>query len=279
MSPLYYSSLARLKLALRSDALSGLRGFLRKFPPARWAAEALLPDKSDVWVKVERGFARGLWLRVNPVLEADYWLGDHEPDVQESLRRLCAPGCIVYDVGAHIGFFSLAIARTVGPDGKVFAFEPDRENCARLKEHAERNNLLDRIEVVQAAVWSSSAASVPFRQGGRRSSRGGVAADGIAPVLADGDAVDVPAITLDAYIGQGHPAPDVVKIDVEGGECEALRGGEQLFSRTKPALICEVHHRQAAEWIDPWLAARGYAAEWQVPMESFPRVVVGKPAS
>ena len=276
MSSIYYSSLARLKLVLRSNALTGVRGFLRKFPPARWIARALIPDQSDVWVKVQRGFSQGLWVRVNPTVEADYWLGDHEPDVQESFQRLLRPGCVVYDIGAHIGFFSLAIARTVGPDGKVIAFEPEGDNCARLKEHAARNNLLSRIQVVEAAVWSSSTASVPFRQGGRRTSRGGLVADEVVPVLADGDTILVPTITLDAFVERGHPPPNVVKIDVEGGECEVLKGGEQLFSQSKPALICEVHHERAGEWITPWLRTKGYTTCWLIPEESFPRVVVGE---
>jgi FkbM family methyltransferase len=276
LSSIYYSSLARLKLALRSDTLSGLRRLLRKFPPSRWAARALIPDQSEVWVKVERGLAQGLWLRLNPTLEADYWLGDHEPVVQEALERLCRPGCVVYDVGAHVGFFSLSIARLVGPQGKVFAFEPDRENSARLKEHAARNGLEGRVQVVEAAVWSSSSKGVAFRQGGIQKSRGGVAAEGIKPVLAEGAAIEVPAISLDAFTEQGHPRPDVVKIDVEGAECGVLKGGERLFSRSQPALICEVHHAQAAEWIAPWLGARGYAAEWHVPEEGFPRTVVAE---
>ncbi len=279
MNSIYYSLLARLKLVLRSDGLSGVRGFLREFPPARWTAGALIPDQSDVWLKVQRGLAQGIRLRVNPTLEADYWLGDHEPDVQESLKRLCTPGCIVYDIGADVGFFSIAIARAIGPGGKVFAFEPERESCARLKEHAMRNNLLGRIHLVEAAVWSSGSEGVPFRQGGRRKTRGGLVADGVAPVLAVGAVIKVPTITLDAFIEQGHPPPDVVKIDVEGGECGVLKGGEKLFSGLKPSLVCEVHHKEAAEWIARWLDVKGYVAQWRVPKESFPRLVVGEAPS
>jgi hypothetical protein len=51
----YYTSLARLKLALRSDRLADARNFLRKFPPAHWAAKALISDRAELWVKVESG--------------------------------------------------------------------------------------------------------------------------------------------------------------------------------------------------------------------------------
>jgi FkbM family methyltransferase len=272
----YYTSLARVKLALRSDSLTGVRGFLRKFPPARWAARVLIPARSKVWVKVESGLAEGLHLRLNPMLEGNYWLGHHEPELQKGLRELCTAGCVAYDVGAYLGFFSLAIARAIGPAGKVFAFEPDHENCVRIKEHAARNNLLGRIRVVEAAVWSHSCQSLPFKSGGIRKSHGGVAADGVVPILAGGDCVPVPCISLDAFTQQNHPLPDIVKIDVEGGECEVLKGAAELFSRCRPVLFCEVHDEQSSQWIAEWLAARGYTGQWYVPTDLFPRLLIGQ---
>ena len=277
MRSIYYSSLARLKLALRSDALSGVRSALRRFPPARWIAKALIPNQSVVWVRVEKGLAQGLWLRLNPTLEADYWLGDHEPVVQAELRSRCRPGAVVYDVGANVGFFSLAIARLVGPGGHVIAFEPLPANLARLREHAARNALVERIELVEAAVWSSSSAGATFQMGSLRQTRGGLVSNGVAPVLADGETVRVPATSLDDFVEQGHPPPDLIKIDVEGGECEVLKSGERLFARARPALIVEVHHAPAAEWIAEWLKAKGYPAKWHVPAEGFPRLVVAEP--
>ena len=277
MQPLYYTSLARLKLALRRDRLAGVRGFLGEFPLARWLARILIPDRSEAWVKVEGGLAKGLELRLNPTLEGNYWLGCHEPELQDNLKRLCSPGCTAYDVGAYLGFFSLAIARLIGPAGKVVAFEPDRENCSRIKEHAIRNNMLNQIRVVEAAVWSYSCASLPFKLGGIRNSHGGINADGLVPVLADGDCVSVPSVSLDAFTRQGHLPPDIVKIDVEGGECEVLKGGDRLISCSKPVLICEVHHQEAAQWITQWLAAKGYTGRWYVPGQLFPRLLIGQP--
>ncbi|HEV2494478.1 MAG TPA: FkbM family methyltransferase [Terriglobia bacterium] len=279
MPPFYYTSLARLKLALRSDSLADARKFLRRFPLSRWAAKVLISDRSEVWVKVESGLAEGLHLRLNPTLEGNYWLGYHEPDLQENLRKFCRPGYVAYDVGAYLGFFSLAIAKSIGPAGKVFAFEPDHGNCVRIQEHATRNNLSSQIQVVEAAVWSYSCPSLPFRLGGIRKSYGGLAADGVVPVLAAGDTIPVPSISLDAFTEQGNPLPDILKVDVEGGECEVLKGAEKVFSRSKPVLFCEVHHAESADWIAQWLAERGYAARWNIPEDLFPRLVVGHPRS
>jgi FkbM family methyltransferase len=281
----YYSMLARARLIMRSDTLSSFGHFVRRVPLLRsivhqakcGIGKILLPEEFG-WVKVERGLAQGIWLRLRLAGEGSYWLGRHEVAVQELLKRLCKPASVFYDVGAHLGFFSFGVANCTGPKGRVFAFEPDRENCVRLKEMVTRNNLQSRVKVVEAAAWSyTSSGGVSFRRGSSKA-HGGVLADGITPVLADGEIQLVSAISLDDFLRKGNPCADVVKIDVEGGECEVLRGAEELFSRSRPALLCEVHHEKAAQWITKWLVPKGYVAEWRVPKELYPRLLLGEPA-
>jgi FkbM family methyltransferase len=279
-----YSALARVRLMIRSDALSPVRDFVARVPFLQRTAQrvksvigsVLLRQGLD-WVKVESGLAQGVWLRLRLFGEGSYWLGYHETTVQELLKQLCKTGCVCYDVGAHLGFFSFGLANCVGPKGRVFAFEPDPENCARLEEMVIRNDLRGRVELVEAAVWAyTCSAGVPFRRGSSKA-HGGICADGVIPVLADAETCTVPTISLDDFIRNGNPLPEVVKVDVEGGECEVLKGGEELFSQSGATLLCEVHHEQAARWISGWLAAKGYTTEWQVPEESYPRLLVGRP--
>jgi FkbM family methyltransferase len=281
----YYSALARARLMMRSGTLSAFGHFVRRVPllrsivhqAKRGVRKVLLPEEFG-WVKVERGLAQGIWLHLKLAGEGSYWLGHHEVAVQELLERLCKPGFVFYDIGAHLGFFSFGVANCIGPKGRVFAFEPDPENCVRLKEMVTRNNLQGRVNVVGAAVWSyTSSGGVPFRRG-RSKAHGGVLADGIAPVLADGEMQLVAAISLDDFLRKSNPCADVVKIDVEGGECEVLKGAEELFSRSRPVLLCEVHHEKAAQWITKWLVQKGYVAEWRVPEELYPRLLLGQPA-
>ncbi len=283
MAGTYYSLLARLQLA----ALP-VRRALRGMPLPRRAMHRvgsrirrfLVPSGSRTWVEVERGFAQGLWLRLDLFSEGNYWLGQHELAVQEFLKSFASPGCVAYDVGAYVGFFALAVARHAGSKARVFAFEPDLDNSVRIRENACRNHLEERVQVVNAAAWSySSAGGVAFRRGHRQRTYGGVAADGHVPVLADGEAVLVPSIGLDNFVREGHPPPDIVKIDVEGGECEVLKGAEHIFSHFKPSLVCEVHHEEAARWIENWLSAKGYETHWLVPREFFPRILFAAPLS
>jgi FkbM family methyltransferase len=155
-------------------------------------------------------------------------------------RKSCKPdssiwlgeGSVVWDVGAHIGFFALTFARLVGPSGQVVAFEADEANVAALRAAVVRNGF-DNVEVRPVAVWSTPG-EVAFE---RRSDTGG-ALNGA--VVEGGRGVTVRATTLDAELVRRR-APDLVKIDVEGAEEEVLIGSMRLLSEFRPIIVCEVH--------------------------------------
>lgn len=243
----------------------------------RWTRARLVP-RSRIWVQVEEGLAEGLWMRVQLPEETFLWRGDHEPDVQAVLGKLAQPGWVTYDVGSYVGFFALAMARAAGPAGRVVAFEPDPESAARLRENVARNQMDNYIQVVEAVAWHKSADQIPYRRGAQARSQGGVVADGMNPVLAAGEQILVRSISLDEFIADGNPAPQLMKVDVEGGEALVLAGAEKLIIRGKPLIICEVHHQAAALWLEQWLPERGYRLEWTIPPEEFPRRLVAQPA-
>ena len=244
----------------------------------RWSRATLVP-RSKVWVQVERGLAEGLWMRLQLPDETFLWRGDHEPDVQSLLAGLLKPGWVAYDVGSYAGFFALGMARAVGREGRVVAFEPDPENAARVRDHVVRNGMQNRIEIIEAAVWLAiSENAIPYRRGSKARSQGGVDTDEMHPVLASGERILVPSTSLDEFIALGNPQPHLLKIDVEGGEAAVLAGAERLLTEGKPVIICEVHHEEAARWIELWLPAHGYDGEWLIPPEKFPRRLVASPA-
>ena len=230
-----------------------------------------------MWVQVQSGFAQGMWMYLRIPEEAGFWRGDHEREVQKAIVELTGRGDVIYDVGAHLGSLSLGAARLVGPAGKVVAFDPEPGNIERLRMHVARNNLQASIQIVPAALWSGTANEIPFRRGTIGTSQGGVEIGGHRPVLANGEIIHVPAITLDAFVAAGNATPHLLKIDVEGGECEVLRGGENLFRTHRPFVMVEVHHQEGYEWLCGWLEKMRYAAEWKIPKEAFPRYLIALP--
>src|ERR1700678_3753807 len=271
-----YALLYRIYSALKKSAVEGV---LRRWPSAgrgldqlkRWVVTRFLP-KVQVWVRVQSGLSQGVWMHLRLPRETLIWHGKHEPEVQKAILAKVEPGAVFYDIGANVGTMALGAASLVGDSGLVVAFDGDPENIARLREHSARNALENRLRVVNAAVWSRTAIDgIGFRRGATAKSQGGVQADGKRPVLASGEVISVRAVRLDDMIDAGAPPPQLVKIDVEGGEYEVLRGGQRLFVKQRPLVIAEIHHQRAAEQITRWLSEYQYFAQWNIPKEQFPR--------
>jgi FkbM family methyltransferase len=278
-----YAVLYRTYLVLKRSTSEGA---LRRWPCTGRGLDQLkrliqhyFLTRGRVWVRIQSGLSKGMWMRLRLPEEALVWRGKHEPEVQNAIMAVVRQGDVVYDIGAHVGTMALGAALLAGDSGLVIAFDGDPENIARLHEHSARNGFENRFRVEHAAVWSRTAIDgIGFRRGATVRSQGGVEADGNRPVLASGEVINVPAVSLDDFIATGGPPPQLVKIDVEGGECEVLRGGKELFAKDRPLVIVEVHQQQAAEKISRWLSDHQYSAQWNVPKEKFPRHLFAWPA-
>jgi FkbM family methyltransferase len=236
----------------------------------------ILPPQSTVWAQVQAGAGKGLWLQLHPRTGDQYYRGLVEPAVQEFLAGHLEPGMVVYDVGANMGLYSLIAARSIGPAGRVFAFEFETAAAKRLESHAARN-ACSNISIIRAAVWSRSG-QVHFHRADpvRSPDHGHGRVVGAAESETTPDAV--PAVSLDDF-AQQHPAPQLIKCDVEGGEAEVLRGAEELFSRHRPTLLCEVHDAANASFLQQWLRGKEYSLDWLEAGVLFPRHLVARPAA
>jgi FkbM family methyltransferase len=265
---------------------SGAEGVLRRWPSTGRGLERLkrlferrLLRRTQVWVRIKSGLSQGMLMELRLPGEATLWRGEHEPEVQKAILAAVRPGAVVYDIGAHIGTIALGTARLVGNLGRVVAFDGDPENVERLRGNSARNELQDHLQALHTVVWSRTTSDgIHFRRGTINKSQGGVKADGQHPVLAKGEIINVPAITLDDFVATVGPPPQLIKIDVEGGEYEVLRGGTSLFATQRPLLIAEIHHQQAAEQIAAWLNKYYYEAQWNIPKEKFPQCLFAWPS-
>jgi len=169
-------------------------------------------------------------------------VGCHEPMVQEALRRTLAPGMTFLDVGANIGATSLLAATLVGPGGRVVAIDAQPECVAALEANAARNGFA-HMTALHAAVGRETGEAEIVVVADALWTR--LASVGEHPREVRRDVV--PATTLDALVARGEvPAPDVVKIDVEGAELDVFAGMQRLLTSTRPVVICEMHGRNAA---------------------------------
>jgi FkbM family methyltransferase len=207
---------------------------------------------------------------LNPRWETAAWEGDYEQAVQEYFQKQLKSGCVFYDVGANFGFYSLLAARQ---GAQVFAFEPDIQIAESLERHACLNSLKARIEIIRAAVYSTTgsiALDPASCQRGHGNAHVGVALDPSHPTL------QVPCTTLDDF-ARKHTAPDIVKIDVEGAESEVLKGAKKVFAESRPHLLCEVHDRANASFVEAWLKDQGYDIRWLDESGKLPRPLLATP--
>ena len=169
---------------------------------------------------IHTGEACGLrWRRSHRRLcdRVEYWLGTHEPPVQRALADRLSAGDTFFDVGANAGFFSVLAARKVGPTGLCVAVEPDPTIANVVAAQADLNGLCN-VAVVRKLVTASAEDEWPWTVGG----------------------VATPTTTIDQLTREFGP-PTLIKIDVEGLEIEALRGGEATLREHRPSLVIEAH--------------------------------------
>jgi FkbM family methyltransferase len=196
-------------------------------------------------VDVAGGGLAGMSLWLDLKSEKDYWLGTYEPDLQAGISALVKPGMVAYDVGANIGYISLLLAKAVGKTGRVYSFEALPQNLKRLDKHITMNDLQDRVEIIPGAVVDRSG---PLRFWvGPSANMGKAEGSAGRKPIENGDSIEVEGLSLDDFASrQDHPQPDVVKMDIEGGEVLALPGMRQVLAHAKPLVFLELHGPQAA---------------------------------
>jgi FkbM family methyltransferase len=131
-------------------------------------------------------------------------------------------GMTFVDVGACVGYYSLIAAKLVGADGKVFAFEPEPLNFEWLIRNISINGFKNILPIRKAVSDKNGLIELYLDKDN---------IGGHSIVRNRGESILVEAVALDNFFKD--QTPDVVKIDIEGGEILALRGMEQIIKRSK----------------------------------------------
>jgi FkbM family methyltransferase len=182
--------------------------------------------------------------------------GEYSHGEADLFARLLEPGMVALDIGANIGCHTLTMARLVGPEGMVAAFEPQRivyQNlCANIALNA-----LNNVHALNMAVGAvGGTINLPPIDYAVAGNFGGVALSN----LAQGETVEVAALDsmpLDRC--------DLIKIDVEGMEHDVLTGAGATIARHRPALYIENDRKENSPLLIKHLLAAGYRLFWHRP--------------
>jgi FkbM family methyltransferase len=161
-----------------------------------------------------------------------------EPRLQAVIDRYVAPGMVAWDVGANVGIFAFPTAHR--SRAKVLAIEADAFSAGLLRRTCglAENADLD-VEVLCVAV-GDRVGTARFKVAGRGRSASGLARGDLSSQHgATRETLTVPMLTLDSLLAD-FPAPDFLKVDVEGAEELLLAGAERVIEEHRPIILIEV---------------------------------------
>jgi FkbM family methyltransferase len=208
---------------------------VRHFAKRKWFG--LFHDPAAESYRIRR---YGVRLRLPRRFLNHYVYHDYEPVTRRVFLHALRPGMRVADVGAHIGFYTLLAAQRVGPEGKVVAVEPSEENLGYLRENLGLNGL-QNVEVHPVAAGARREERT-FRLTGSSDSHG-FYSHPLAETVEEISSVPLDEIVTDPV--------QLMKIDVEGAELEALAGMTRILSETPRLTLC-------IEWNPACMRSAGY---------------------
>jgi FkbM family methyltransferase len=179
-------------------------------------------------------------------------------DLIEIAERFLRPDSVVWDAGANVGIFSFAAAM-LAPDGVVVAIEPDAwlvsilrktagmEKCRECTIHVLPVAVADTDSTATLLIAARGRASNALESVGGRSQMGGVR-----------ERQQIRTTRLDTLL-ESMPAPDFIKMDIEGAELLALRGAQKIITEIRPVFYIEVGSDVSADVMNLF-AANDYLA-------------------
>ncbi|MEM9284069.1 MAG: FkbM family methyltransferase [Verrucomicrobiota bacterium] len=160
---------------------------------------------------------------------AESWYGK-DWDILKEIEILeesqLVPGSVVFDLGAHQGLVGMILASKVGESGKIVAVEGSSRNCEIAKKNFELNQI-ENVDVVHAVAAEKAGEMVQFSE-----NLNGSVTRTVTPTRIESVSVD----SLASVYGR----PQVVFVDVEGYECQVLRGAKSALKHRADFFV-EVH--------------------------------------
>lgn len=142
----------------------------------------------------------------------------------------------IFDVGANVGAWTLALQERAAERSRTVAFEASEAACRLLAETLRLNGLEHRVEIVNAAVSDRSGSVAILRGSG---------AEGDASIVerfrTGGPRLARATLSLDDFAAERRLAPELIKIDVEGAETLVLDGARRILEVDRPDVVVEAH--------------------------------------
>jgi FkbM family methyltransferase len=199
---------------------NGCANLLRKTLPERDIAIKLNPDATFTFP-----YGDGYWSKL---LNRSF---SYEDELELLFQDSIGVDYTLLDCGANYGYWSVLVSSAPYGSHKAIAIEPSSDNFAKLSNNAEING--NRFEAMKCAIGADRGTA---RLSGTKHEAFSIAGG-------SGGGEDVPVLALDNLIDDGKVSPNgkyLIKLDVEGVEIEAIKGGARLL-QADSVILCEEH--------------------------------------
>jgi FkbM family methyltransferase len=161
--------------------------------------------------------------------------GYYEPETVRLIEQIVDEGSVFFDVGAHVGQYTLVASQRVGTRGSVHSFEPDPHTFAWLADNVRANQLAN-VTTNQSAVAADREPKQLYFSTVDDIGSNSLALQGARQRT--GRSMLVACTTLDAYVTDKRiPRVDVIKADVEGAELSMLLGATAILGGPRPPIL------------------------------------------
>ncbi len=161
--------------------------------------------------KVMFGICKGYYLPLNLSFQFRCFIGFYEIEICKFVKKYVKSGFCCYDVGASIGYYSIALSKLAAP-GRIYSFESDKKYSDLLRDTIAHNSDI-KSEIV---ILNNFVGNIINEDSGE--------------------------VSIDWLVYEKNfPKPDFIKMDIEGAEYEAFLGARKVLKEFLPGIIVEVH--------------------------------------
>lgn len=218
----------KIKIQIASFLAKLIRGFYHS-----------IGKKDDIVTVKRKGIQFELDLKEG--IDFAIYLGIYEYTTIQAFQKLIKSGDTVLDIGANIGAHTLHLAKEVGEQGKVYAFEPTRYAITKLKRNLELNSELARSVTAEQIMLSDNDAAAP-KSAIYSSWPLEKTEDAHPEHLGNLKSTEgCTALTLDTYLKEKQITNiQFIKMDVDGFEYKVLKGATNTLQHYKPTILMEL---------------------------------------
>jgi FkbM family methyltransferase len=199
------------------------------FSPIKSLINTIVRSQIPNSIKIEEG---EILLDKNDVaVSGSLALGIFEKEEISLFRKKIKPNMVFVDIGANLGLYTVIAASRIGPNGKVFAYEPEIQTYALLEKNIKHNQFKN-ITPIRTALDNKSGTRVLYLA---KDNKGH---NSFSKDKLTYKQLNIATETLDQSLQKyGSPIVDIIKMDIEGAEPLALEGMQETIKKNPNIII------------------------------------------